>query len=205
MGVFILDMIETLVMALAVFVIVYLFLFQPHQVRGSSMYPNFHDGEYILTDKISYRLGEPKRGDVVVFRAPRNEEYDYIKRIVGLPGDTIRIDGGRIFLNNSLINEAYLPKDHITSAGGFIKAGQIATVPKEQYFVLGDNRNHSSDSREWGFVPKENIIGKAWLRYWPPERFGKIKEVELNSLTDKPSVDLINPLLGFKKTSFQSN
>lgn len=201
-GVFILDMIETLVMALAVFVIVYLFLFQPHQVRGSSMYPNFHDGEYILTDKISYRLGEPKRGDVIVFRAPRNEEYDYIKRVVGLSGDTIRIDGGRVYLNNSPLNEDYLPKDYITNMGGFVKAGQVLTVPKEQYFVLGDNRSHSSDSREWGFVPRENIIGKAWFRYWPPERFGKIKEVEYSSLTSYSPVNLINPLLCFKKTSF---
>ncbi|GAG28144.1 unnamed protein product, partial [marine sediment metagenome] len=92
---------------MAVFVIIYLFLFQPHQVKGSSMFPTFHDGEYILTDKISYRLKEPKRGDVVIFRAPRNEEYDYIKRIVGLPGDTFKIENGKILVNNNPLNEIY--------------------------------------------------------------------------------------------------
>jgi len=196
-GVFILDIIETLVMALAVFVIVYLFLFQPHQVRGSSMYPNFHDGEYILTDKFSYRLGLPKRGDVIVFRAPRNEEYDYIKRIIGLPGDSIQLENGQVFVNSQILDEYYLPKDFVTSAGAFIKLGQAVTVPNDQYFVLGDNRSHSSDSREWGFVPKENIIGKAWFRYWPPDRFGAIQKIEYKSLTDKALKYFFKPLLSF--------
>ncbi len=200
-GAFILDIIETLVMALAVFVIVYLFLFQPHQVRGSSMYPNFHDGEYILTDKFSYRFGLPKRGDVIVFRAPRNEEYDYIKRIIGLPGDSIQIDGGRVFINNKPVDEYYLPKDFVTNAGAFVRLGQPVAVPNDQYFVLGDNRNHSSDSREWGFVPKENLIGKAWFRYWPPERFGAIEKVEYKLLSDKAVKNFLKPLLSFKQTS----
>jgi signal peptidase I len=176
-GSFFLDLVETVVMAMAVFVIIYLFLFQPHQVKGSSMLPNFHDGEYILTDKISYRLKEPQRGDVVVFRAPRNEEYDYIKRIVGLPSDTLKIKNGKIFVNNTPFNESYLSSDHITLPGKFYKEGETFAIPKDQYFVLGDNRSHSSDSREWGLVPKENIVGKAWLRYWPTNRFGVIPEV----------------------------
>lgn len=176
-GSFFLDLVETVVMAMAVFVIIYLFLFQPHQVKGSSMLPNFHDGEYILTDKISYRLKEPKRGDVVIFRAPRNEEYDYIKRIVGLPGDTFKIENGKTFVNNNPLNEIYLPSDYITLPGKFYKEGDAFAIPQDQYFVLGDNRSHSSDSREWGLVPKENIVGKAWLRYWPTNRFGVIPEV----------------------------
>ncbi len=175
LGNFILDFIESITMALAVFVIFYLFLFQPHQVRGNSMYPNFHDGEYILTDKISYRLGEPKRGEVIIFRAPKNEEYDYIKRIIGLPGDTLRIENGKVILNNSLFAEPYLPSDYTTNSGNFLKNKQIITVPAGHYFVMGDNRSHSSDSREWGFVPQKNIIGKAFFRYWPPSRAGVIK------------------------------
>lgn len=174
-GSFFLDFIETVVMALAVFVIIYLFLFQPHQVRGSSMYPNFHDGEYILTDKITYRLREPKEGDVIIFRAPKNEEYDYIKRITAIPSKCLQILNGKLFIDNQPADESYLPEGYTTPAGSFLKAGATVCVPERQYFVLGDNRSHSSDSREWGFVPKENIIGKAWLRYWPPNQFGLIQ------------------------------
>lgn len=180
-GFFFLDLIETVVMAMAVFVIIYLFLFQPHQVKGSSMLPNFYDGEYILTDKISYRLKEPQRSDVIIFRAPRNKEYDYIKRVVGLPGDTLKIKSGKIFVNNNPLNEIYLPSDYITSPGKFYKEDEDFVIPKDQYFVLGDNRSHSSDSREWGLVPKENIVGKAWLCYWPVDRFGIIPKTAVQT------------------------
>jgi len=169
-----LDFVETIVMALSVFVIIYLFLFQPHQVRGSSMYPNFHDGEYILTDKITYRLREPKEGDVIIFRAPKNEEYDYIKRIIATPGKCVQIINGKVYIDGKPLEEPYLPPDYSTSPGSFLRVGQTVCVPEKNYFVLGDNRSHSSDSREWGFVPQQNIIGKAFFRYWPPNRFGKI-------------------------------
>jgi len=170
-----LDFVETIVMALSVFVVIYLFLFQPHQVRGNSMYPNFHDGEYILTDKITYRLREPKEGDVIIFRAPKNEEYDYIKRIIATPGQCIRITNGKIYIDEKFLNESYLPSNYTTSAGSFLRNNQTICVPEKKYFVLGDNRSHSSDSREWGFVPQQNIIGRAFFRYWPPSRFGKIE------------------------------
>jgi len=174
-GTIFLDIIETVVIALAIFVIVYLFLFQPHQVRGSSMFPNFYDNDYLLTDKISYRLNVPKRGDVIIFKAPKNEEYDYIKRVVGLPGEKISInENNQVVLNNEVFNEPYLDSEVKTFAGVFLEIGKTVTVPEDQYFVLGDNRSHSSDSRDWGFVPKENIIGKAWLRYWPPKMMGII-------------------------------
>lgn len=177
-GSFFMDVVETVVIALAVFVIIYLFLFQPHQVRGNSMYPSFLDGEYILTDKISYRLRQPKRGDVIIFRAPRNEEYDYIKRIIGLPGEAVKVEGGKIFINSQLVSEIYLQGGFYTQPGSFLKLGEDITIPENQYFVLGDNRTHSSDSREWGLVPKENIVGKAWLRYWPIDHLGAIPEVD---------------------------
>src|SRR3989344_3889765 len=93
-----LDFIETIVIALAIFVVVYRFLFQPHQVKGNSMYNNFYDGEYLLTDKVSYNFRAPERGDVVIFKAPQNEEYDYIKRVIGLPGDTVKISRGQVYL-----------------------------------------------------------------------------------------------------------
>jgi signal peptidase I len=177
-GSFFLDIVEISVIALAIFVIIYLFLFQPHQVRGNSMYPNFYDGEYLLTDKVSYRLGQPKRGDVIIFKAPKNEEYDYIKRIIGLPEERVKISEGKVWLNNNLLKEPYLPEDYQTFAGSFVQEGESISVPPNQYFVLGDNRNHSSDSRDWGTIPKENIVGKAWLRYWPPSQMGLIPKVE---------------------------
>ena len=181
-GTIFLDIVETVVIALAIFVIIYLFLFQPHQVRGSSMAPNFFDSDYLLTDKISYRLNTPKRGDVIIFKAPKNEEYDYIKRVVGLPGETISInESNQVILNNQIFDEPYLGPNLKTFGGVFLEIGKTVTVPEDQYFVLGDNRNHSSDSRDWGFVPKENIIGKAWLRYWPPKMMGVISAEGVNN------------------------
>ena len=140
------------------------------------MYPNFHDGEYLLTDKISYRLNTPTRGDVVVFKAPRNEDYDYIKRIIGLPGETIRVQDGKVFINNITLEENYLPQEYVTSGGTYWQTGKNIVLLPDEYFVLGDNRSHSSDSREWGVVPKANIVGKAFLRYWPTDRFDLIKK-----------------------------
>ncbi len=177
-GGFILDIVETFVIALAMFVLVYLFLFQPHQVKGNSMYDNFYDQEYLLTDKITYRLNEPQRGDVVVFKAPKQEEYDYIKRIVGLPGELVKINDCRVFINDLLLREDYISNGVCTTGGRFWQTGQNIPVPENQYFVAGDNRPRSSDSRDWGPVPRENIIGKVWYRYWPLDRLGIIEREE---------------------------
>lgn len=180
-GAIFLDIIETVVIALAVFVIIYLFLFQPHQVRGNSMYPNFHDADYLLTDKISYRLGSPKREDVIIFTAPQNEEYDYIKRIVGLPGEKVSLnENNQVIINNQILAEPYLPKETETFGGNFLETGETVIIPEGQYFVLGDNRSHSSDSRDWGFVPDKNIIGKAWFRYWPMNQMGLVTRLKDN-------------------------
>ena len=177
-GAFFLDFVEIVVIALAMFVIMYIFLFQPHQVKGSSMYPNFYDSEYLLTDKISYRFNQPKRGEVIVFKAPKNEDYDYIKRIIGLPGETIMISNGKTYVNGKLLKEIYLPPSMGTTGGDLWQEGKSIIVPADNYFVMGDNRNHSSDSRDWGPVPKENIIGKAWFRYWPPKQMGLIPQAK---------------------------
>ena len=174
-----LDIIETFVVASAIFLIVYLFLMQPHQVNGSSMVPNFVDGEYLLTDKISYKVGEPSRGDIVVFKAPDTAQCpsgtgcDYIKRIIGLPGDTVEIKDNKYYVNNQLIQESYLPADFVTRPGTFTVNGPVV-VPQNTYFVSGDNRSHSSDSRAWGVVPIDNIVGKVFFRYWPPNAAGLI-------------------------------
>ena len=176
------DVIETIVVAAAIFVVVYLFLLQPHQVKGASMEPNFHDGEYILTDKISYRFGEPKRGDVVVFKAPSNPDVDFIKRIVALPGEKLKIDNNRVVIFNDehpkgfTLSEPFEVMEPI-AGGSHIKEGKTLEVPAGNYFVFGDNRSHSFDSREWGPLPKKSIVGKAWLRYWPLSKISIIKGV----------------------------
>lgn len=174
-GTFFLDIVETIVIALAIFVVMYLFLVQPHQVRGASMEPNFQNGEYLLTDKISYRFRDPQRGEVVIFKAPKNPEFDYIKRVVGLPGEHVKIEKGMIYINGKPLAEQYLPREPVF-AGQFLQEGQEIILGREEYFVLGDNRNHSSDSRDWGTVTKDGIIGRALLRYWPIKEVGLINK-----------------------------
>lgn len=174
------DIIETIVVAAAIFVVVYLFLLQPHQVRGASMKPNFHDGEYILTDKITYRFGEPKRGDVIIFKSPTDQDVDFIKRIIGLPGEKIKINEGKVTVINDANKDGFVlaePYETLGPTAGGKEAPQNTevTVGQDEYFVLGDNRLESFDSRSWGNLPKKNIIGKAWLRYWPINKFGFVK------------------------------
>jgi signal peptidase I len=179
LGSIILDFIETIVTALVIFVIFYLFLFQPHQVKGNSMLTGFIDGEFILTNKINYRFSNPKRGDVIVFKAPQNQKYDYIKRIIALPGEEIGLKNGKILINNNLLNESsYLEENAYTQGNHFLPEKGEVIVPPKHYFVIGDNRAHSSDSRDWGFISKEDIVGRAWLRYWPPSRFGFIPTID---------------------------
>ncbi len=175
---FFLDFLETIAVSLAIFALVYLFLFQPHQVDGQSMEPNFHDKEYILTDKVSYKIREPNRGDVVVFHSPQDEKVDYIKRIIAVPGDEVMVKGGFMYLNGTKLTEPFINNPGQVVAGRFLREGQAAEVPPEQYLVLGDNRLHSSDSREWGFVTKNAIIGRAFFRYWPIPAFGVINTAE---------------------------
>lgn len=174
------DIIETVVVAAAIFVVVYLFLLQPHQVQGASMKPNFSSKEYILTDKISYRFGEPKRGDVIIFTSPGDPDVDFIKRIIGLPGEKVRISDGKVtVINNQNKNGFVLQEPYETlgptSGGKEAPQNKEVTIGTDEYFVLGDNRLESFDSRSWGKLPKKNIIGKAWLRYWPVTKLGFVK------------------------------
>ena len=176
----IIDIVETIVVAAAIFVVVYLFLLQPHQVRGASMKPNFHDGEYILTDKISYRFGEPKRGDVIIFTSPTDSDVDFIKRIIGLPGEKVKISDGQVTIKNSEHKDGFVlqePYETLGPTAGGKEAPQNTeiSIGENEYFVLGDNRLESFDSRSWGNLPKKNIIGKAWLRYWPLNKIGFVK------------------------------
>ena len=175
---FLFEIAQVLVLAFAIFFFVYLLIMQPHKIQGESMEPNFHENEYLLTDKLSYRFGKPKRGDVIVFKAPPKYEDEYIKRIMAVPGDKVEIINNQLFVNKESIEEAFLPEDSVTSPGQFLPEGKTLTVPENGYFVLGDNRNHSLDSRSFGFIGEDKITGKAWFVYWPPQEFGVIKASE---------------------------
>lgn len=182
-GEFFVDIIETLVIALSVFLVVYLVLVQPHQVNGQSMVPNFQSGEYVLTDKVSYKLRDPQPGEVVVFHAPDSAHCpqgtgcDFIKRVLAVPGDTVEISNNHIVVNGSPVIESYIPADFATLPGNYTK-GRVITLSPDEYFMVGDNRPYSSDSRAWGPVPKQNIIGRAFFRYWPLSVIGLIKTAE---------------------------
>ena len=175
---FFMDFMETIVVALSIFVVVYLFLVQPHEVKGSSMEVSFHNNEYILTDKISYRFINPDRGDVIIFKAPNNPEVDYIKRVIGLPGDKVKVEKGYVYVNDQKLTENYLREKTYLYPGSFMGEGVNITVPKDHLFVMGDNRAHSSDSREFGPVLRDSIIGKAFLRYWPLSEFGLVPQIK---------------------------
>lgn len=177
---FFLDILEVFVFAIAIFLFVYLLVMQPHKIKGASMEPNFPDGEYLLTDKVTYRFKEPRRGDVIVFEAPRTDDEEFIKRIIGLPGETVSLKNGSVFIDNQKLQETYLSPTLITSSGSFLSEGKEIVVPEENYFVLGDNRPASSDSRMWGFVDKSKITGRAFVIYWPPPQVGLIQASEYN-------------------------
>ena len=172
LGSHLIDFIQTLVVFGAILALIYLFVAQFHKVSGNSMVPTFHNGDYLITEKISYRLGSPKKGDVIVLKNPRDESQDFIKRIIALPGDTIKIDNNSVFVNGGAIGETYLPTGTPTHPGSFLTKGSDIKAGPNQYFVLGDNRNHSSDSREWGSITKEEIVGRAFFRYWPIQDMG---------------------------------
>lgn len=173
---FLLDILQTLILAAAAFVVVYMFLFRPFEVNGESMYPNLHNRQYLITDIISLKLGDPSLGEIIVFKAPSEPDKDFIKRVIGVKGDRVSIQDGKVYLNEKLFDESkYLDDTVKTYGGSFLKEGQTTTVPEGYFFVLGDNRSYSSDSREWGFVPKKNIIGISKFIYWPVSDAGLIK------------------------------
>ncbi len=167
-----LNVIQTILLVASFFLVLYIFVVQPHQVDGASMFPTFHHKEWLLSNLLAVQMGDYKRGDVIVFRAPDALEKIYIKRIIGIPGDTVMIQEGSVFLNGSVLDESmYLKSDVKTYAGAFLDEGVSVTVPQESVFVLGDNRPGSSDSRFFGFVVKEKLIGKSIVRFLPLSTF----------------------------------
>jgi signal peptidase I len=165
----ILDTLETILLSLVLFLAINA-VSERIRVESISMQPTLFPGDYVIVNKLAYRFNQlPSRGDVIVFRYPPNPDaIPYIKRIIGLPGDQIHIADGIVFVNGQPVIEPYLTVT--TSRGG------DWSVPSGQLFVMGDNRNNSSDSRSWGFVPLENIIGRAELIYLPPQHWGFLHE-----------------------------
>jgi len=176
------DFLQSIVVVLALLVMVYLFVAAPQEISGASMEPNFFNGEYILTNKVLYKFREPQRGDVVIFKSPRNKEIDYIKRILGLPGDIVKLQSNTFYVNENPVEEPYLRPGTIIFGGSYLSEGQEIIVPPGSYFVVGDNRPHSSDSREFGPIPLEDIIGVAFLRYWPFDKAGVLPHPVYNNI-----------------------
>lgn len=154
------EILQTAFISFGIFLFVYVFLVQPHRVQGVSMEPNFENSELLLTEKISYKLSSPKRGDVIVFQAPVSRKVDFIKRIIGLPGETVKIENGTILINN----HEYADRQKVL---GQTLGDKTVVLGKDEYFVLGDNRSASSDSRTFGSIKKNSIRGKVWFIYWP--------------------------------------
>lgn len=165
-----LEIVEIIVIAVAAVFIVRTFLVQPFLVSGASMSPNFSNGDYVLVDEITYRIRPPERGEVVVFHDPENYGTYFIKRVIGLPGETVRIDNNTVTVSNSgapqgiALSESYLPKGIITSISG---GSDRYALSSSTYLVLGDNRPNSFDSRSWGVLPAKNIVGLVRVRLWP--------------------------------------
>lgn len=155
--------------ALIIVVPVRYFIFQPFIVRGASMEPNFHDGDYLIVDELSYRFRTPERGEVVVFRYPQDPSQRFIKRIIGLPGEKITVKSDKIEVIDKFGQKLTLDESSYLTGNilSWATRGEIV-LGQDEYFVLGDNRDHSFDSRKWGALKKDYIVGKALLRAWPP-------------------------------------
>jgi len=159
--------IRDLFFSISISLFIILFVYQPVKVEGGSMEPGLQDQEHIFINKLAYRLENIQRGDIVVFRYPRDTHKSFIKRVVGLPGDRVRVYGGHVYLNGQLTSEPYVPEEYLDS-----RSYPEVKVPDDSYFVLGDHRSMSDDSRDFGPVHRSYIYGKAVFGYWPMEKVG---------------------------------
>ncbi len=159
-----------LVISVAISAFIIVFLYQPVKVEGTSMMPSLEDQERIFVNKFVYRLEPIERGDIVVFRYPRDPSKSYIKRVIGMAGDKIRIDGGQVYVNGQELDESYVPAEYADT-----RTYPELVVPANSYFVLGDHRSMSNDSRDFGAVNQSYIYGKAVFGYWPMDKLGRVR------------------------------
>ncbi len=162
--------VRDILLSVGVSAFIIIFLYQPVRVEGTSMLPNLEDQDRLFINKFAFRVGDIHRGDVVVFKYPRDESKNYIKRVVGLPGDRVRIDHGIVVVNGKVLREAYVPARYTDD-----RSQPEMRIPSNEYFVLGDHRNISSDSREFGPVERDLIYGKAAFVYWPMDQAGVVR------------------------------
>lgn len=169
-GSFVFESIEAIIIALAICVVLYLFLVTPHEVIGRSMQPNFTEGEYLIANKLVYKIKEPNRGDVIIFK--HSPTQDYIKRVIAVTGDEISLLDGHYYINGELLDESeYLEDSVYTEGGTFLHEGETYTVKEDELFASGDNRPHSTDSRAFGPVAEEDVKGRVWFVYFPLSNF----------------------------------
>lgn len=171
---FVMDILETIVFVGSLFIVIYLFVAQPNQVKGASMDPTFGSGDYIFTSKITYKMRSFHRGDVIVFKSPHNPDIEYIKRVIGVPGDQVMIKDSEVYVNGRQLKEDYIAAKTNLWEGGYSKNGEAVKVSDGMLFVMGDNRPRSSDSREFGQITQESVIGQVFYRYFPPSKAGAI-------------------------------
>jgi signal peptidase I len=192
-------LIRDLILVLAIFILFGVFVAQPVVVEGTSMDPNLHDGERLLVDKLiyykiqSFSFGHLVRGDIVVFWYPRKPDQSYVKRVIALPGERVALRNGKVFINGIEMNEPYLSETNNQGMANY----EEKTVEDHHYFVMGDNRDNSSDSRIWGQVPEKYIYGKAFFRYWSPSQVGFLGNGEPKLVDSNPSDSRLpqNPIL----------
>jgi len=168
-GRFVIDILETLILSVLLFAGINA-ISARIRVDGYSMEPTLKSGEFVIVNRLAYKLGDPKIGDVIVFHYPRDPEQEYIKRIIGVPGDHVRVSNQKVYVNDQPIKEPYIAAPPMYETEW--------DVPENTLFVLGDNRNNSSDSHTWGPVPVENVVGKAIFVYWPPTNWGAIEHTD---------------------------
>lgn len=175
LAILVFEIVKVVLISLAIILPIRLFLVQPFYVEGASMEPNFYQNEYLIIDEISYRFNEKQRGEVIIFKNPQNTKAYFIKRIIGLPGETVSVEDGRVFIDGAKLDEPYISifssDDH-----------DPVTLVDNQYFVMGDNRMNSLDSRQIGPIHKDYIIGRVWFRGWPLDRINTFNLPTYNSI-----------------------
>lgn len=177
-GLFVFEIAKVVLISLAIILPIRMFLVQPFYVQGASMEPNFYQNEYLIIDELSYHFNEPVRGQVIIFKNPKNIKEYFIKRVIGLPGETVEVRNGQVLINGQELDEDYISNLSTQSY-------EESVLSESEYFLLGDNRVNSYDSRSFGPVDKKYIIGRVWFRGWPIDRIDSFNLPEYNNLTNQ--------------------